>query len=105
MDFILQKDTNKLFFLEVNTMPGQSENSLIPQQVRAAGMDLGAFYNAWLQDALDNANPGKHWAANKAFVGGAIYRAGEESCYYVGARAGCATDGHASADGCSAGAI
>ncbi len=59
MDFIMQKDTNKLFFLEVNTMPGQSENSLIPQQVRAAGMDLGEFYNAWLQDALDNAQPEK----------------------------------------------
>ncbi|RYZ53328.1 MAG: D-alanine--D-alanine ligase, partial [Sphingobacteriales bacterium] len=29
MDFILEAQSNKLFFLEVNTMPGQSENSIV----------------------------------------------------------------------------
>jgi D-alanine-D-alanine ligase len=52
MDFIMQKQTNKLFFLEVNTMPGQSENSIVPQQVRAAGLDLKDFYGALLEDCL-----------------------------------------------------
>ena len=52
MDFILQQPSNKLFFLEVNTMPGQSENSIVPQQVRAAGIDLKAFYGALLEDTL-----------------------------------------------------
>lgn len=52
MDFILQKDTQQLYFLEVNTMPGQSENSLIPQQVRAAGLDLKTFYGALLEEIL-----------------------------------------------------
>src|SRR5207248_4762380 len=32
MDYILQQPSNKLYFLEVNTMPGQSENSIVPQQ-------------------------------------------------------------------------
>ncbi len=53
MDFILQKDTNKLYFLEVNTMPGQSENSIIPQQLKCAGISLFDFYNALLKDTLN----------------------------------------------------
>ncbi len=52
MDFILQKGSKKLYFLEVNTMPGQSENSIIPQQVRVAGMDLKIFYGTLIEDCL-----------------------------------------------------
>lgn len=52
MDFILEAKTNKLFFLEVNTMPGQSENSIVPQQVRAMGMALKTFYGELLEDCL-----------------------------------------------------
>ena len=52
MDFILQQQTNKLFFLEVNTMPGQSENSIVPQQVRASGRTLTDFYGSLLEDCL-----------------------------------------------------
>lgn len=52
IDFILQRDTNKLYFLEVNTMPGQSEASIIPQQVRAAGLDLKLFYGQLLESVL-----------------------------------------------------
>lgn len=52
IDFILQRDTHKLFFLEVNTMPGQSEASIVPQQVRAAGLDLKTFYGDLLADVL-----------------------------------------------------
>ncbi len=52
MDFILQNVTNKLFFLEVNTMPGQSENSIVPQQVRASGRSLRDFYGQILEDCM-----------------------------------------------------
>ncbi|RAJ72825.1 D-alanine-D-alanine ligase [Chitinophaga dinghuensis] len=52
IDFIWDEANNKLFFLEANTMPGQSENSLIPQQVRAAGMTLTDFYGAVLEEAM-----------------------------------------------------
>ncbi len=54
MDFILQRQTNKLFFLEVNTMPGQSENSIVPQQVRASGRTLKDFYGELLEDCIKN---------------------------------------------------
>ncbi len=54
MDFILQRTTNKLFFLEVNTMPGQSENSIVPQQVRASGRSLKDFYGEILEDCMKN---------------------------------------------------
>ena len=52
MDFILQGVTNKLFFLEVNTMPGQSENSIVPQQVRASGLTLKDFYGEIVEDCF-----------------------------------------------------
>jgi D-alanine-D-alanine ligase len=54
MDFILERNSNKLFFLEVNTMPGQSENSIVPQQVRASGRLLSDFYGELLEDCLKN---------------------------------------------------
>jgi D-alanine-D-alanine ligase len=51
IDFILLDDTQDFYFIEVNTTPGQSSASLIPQQVRAAGMDLMEFYG----DLIDGA--------------------------------------------------
>lgn len=56
MDFILQSSSGKLFFLEVNTMPGQSENSIVPQQVKEAGITLKNFYGELLEDCLKNNN-------------------------------------------------
>jgi D-alanine-D-alanine ligase len=53
MDFILERKSNKLFFLEVNTMPGQSEQSIVPQQVIASGRKLDEFYGALLQDCIE----------------------------------------------------
>ncbi len=52
MDFIWEEANNRLFFLEVNTMPGQSENSLVPQQVRAAGKTLQEFYGTLIEECL-----------------------------------------------------
>lgn len=52
VDFILEENTNKLYFLEINTIPGQSENSIVPQQVRAIGMKLTDFYGMLLAEAL-----------------------------------------------------
>ncbi|WP_212003096.1 D-alanine--D-alanine ligase [Chitinophaga sp. HK235] len=52
IDFIYEEATGKLYFLEVNTMPGQSENSLVPQQVRAAGKTLQEFYGALLEECM-----------------------------------------------------
>ena len=40
IDFIYSEDEKKPYMLEVNTIPGQSEASIIPQQVRALGWTL-----------------------------------------------------------------
>jgi D-alanine-D-alanine ligase len=52
IDFILEEETGKLYFLEINTIPGQSENSIVPQQVRADGMTLMAFYGSLIEECL-----------------------------------------------------
>jgi D-alanine-D-alanine ligase len=52
VDFIIEHGTEKIYFLEINTMPGQSEQSIIPQQVRAAGGNLMDFYGQIIEDAL-----------------------------------------------------
>lgn len=54
VDFILEESSNELYVLEINTIPGQSENSLVPQQVRAAGMTLLDFYAALIEESLKN---------------------------------------------------
>jgi D-alanine-D-alanine ligase len=52
IDFICNEADNKPFMLEVNTVPGQSEASVIPQQVRAMGWDLKDFYGAIIEESL-----------------------------------------------------
>jgi D-alanine-D-alanine ligase len=52
VDFILEEATNKLFFLEINTVPGQSEASIVPQQVRAKGMTLVDFYGNLIEECI-----------------------------------------------------
>jgi len=52
IDFILEEGSGKLYFLEINTIPGQSENSIVPQQVRAAGMTLVDFYGQLIEECL-----------------------------------------------------
>ncbi len=49
-DYILSN--GKLFFLEVNTVPGMSRNSIVPQQVRAAGMDLGELFTMIIEESV-----------------------------------------------------
>jgi D-alanine-D-alanine ligase len=39
--------------LEINTVPGQTAESLVPQQVRADGMNLTEFYTELLEEALN----------------------------------------------------
>ncbi|RFZ84181.1 D-alanine--D-alanine ligase [Mucilaginibacter terrenus] len=52
VDFILLEETQEFYFIEINTTPGQSSASLIPQQVRAAGMHLPDFYSELIDSAL-----------------------------------------------------
>ncbi|MDD2791563.1 MAG: D-alanine--D-alanine ligase [Sediminibacterium sp.] len=52
IDFIYDTAQQKPFMLEVNTVPGQSEASVIPQQVKAMGMNLTDFYTAVVEQAF-----------------------------------------------------
>lgn len=54
MDFIYDATIEKPFLLEINTVPGQSEASLVPQQVRAMGWDLKSFYTTLIEEALQS---------------------------------------------------
>ena len=52
IDFIYNEAKGEPFMLEINTVPGQSEASLVPQQLRAFGWTLEAFYSALIEEAL-----------------------------------------------------
>jgi D-alanine-D-alanine ligase len=52
IDFIYNANENKPYMLEINTIPGQSDASVIPQQVRAKGERLEDFYSKLLDEAL-----------------------------------------------------
>ena len=54
MDFIFNEEKGQPFLLEINTIPGQSDASVIPQQVRAKGWNLTDFYTMLVEEALDN---------------------------------------------------
>lgn len=53
IDFIYNEASGKAFMLEINTVPGQSANSIVPQQVRAAGNTLQQFYTSLIEACLD----------------------------------------------------
>jgi D-alanine-D-alanine ligase len=50
-DYILNDD--KLFFLEVNTVPGMSELSIVPQQALKAGISLHELFSEVMTNALN----------------------------------------------------
>ena len=56
IDFIYDEKAAKAYMLEVNTVPGQSEASVIPQQVRAMGWNLTDFYATIVEDAIAKTN-------------------------------------------------
>ena len=50
VDYFLETGTNDFYFIEINTVPGQTETSLISQQVKATGMELKEFYSALIEE-------------------------------------------------------
>lgn len=52
VDFILKG--NKFYFLEINTVPGMSENSIVPKQIREAGYTTPEIYGMLIDDAIKN---------------------------------------------------
>lgn len=52
IDFIYNEETQQPYMLEVNTVPGQSAASIVPQQVRAMGWTLKDFYTALIEECF-----------------------------------------------------
>lgn len=50
VDYIMSGGS--FWFLEVNTVPGMSQASIIPQQARAMGLEPGLLYGKVIQDAI-----------------------------------------------------
>lgn len=51
-DFIWEEGGDNLYFLEVNTMPGQSPGSIVPKQIKAAGLAPGKVYEALIKESF-----------------------------------------------------
>lgn len=52
IDYIISGD--KIYFLEVNTIPDMSEASIISEQCRAAGLSLSDLYTELIEDAIED---------------------------------------------------
>lgn len=53
IDFIYDEQSGNPYMLEINTVPGQSAASLVPQQVVAMGWTLKAFYSALIEECFN----------------------------------------------------
>lgn len=51
-DYIYNEERQRLTFLEVNTIPGQSAESIVPKQARAMGISTAQLYEMIIDDAL-----------------------------------------------------
>ena len=52
IDFIYDASSGFPYMLEINTVPGQSEASIIPQQIKAMGWTLQEFYSALIEECF-----------------------------------------------------
>ena len=51
VDFIVTPE-GRPYLIEINTIPGMSAGSIVPKQVRAAGMTLGELYDLIIADEI-----------------------------------------------------
>ncbi|MFI3305182.1 MAG: D-alanine--D-alanine ligase, partial [Rikenellaceae bacterium] len=49
IDFIVT-ESGEPYLIEINSIPGMSTGSIVPQQIRAAGMTVGEFYDILIED-------------------------------------------------------
>ncbi len=52
IDYFLTHETGDFYFIEINTIPGQTITSFIPQQVAAYGMELKDFYTLIVEESI-----------------------------------------------------
>jgi len=54
IDFILEENSKYPYMLEINTIPGQSDASIVPQQVKAMGWSLKEFYTKLVEECFNH---------------------------------------------------
>lgn len=54
IDFIFEETSGYPYMLEINTIPGQSDASIVPQQVKAMGWSLKEFYTKLLEECFND---------------------------------------------------
>lgn len=52
MDYIFNEKTNKFYFLEVNTIPGMTSESLVPKMLRYDNIDITNLYTDLIESIL-----------------------------------------------------
>lgn len=55
-DFIRSEKNGKFYFLEINTIPGMTVTSLVPQAAKAAGMEFSDFLDKLIKGAMEKNN-------------------------------------------------
>jgi len=53
-DFIWSNDDNKIYFIELNTIPGMTKTSLAPEAAKTAGMEFSQFLDKLIAGAIKN---------------------------------------------------
>ena len=51
IDYIL--NNNKFYFLEINSVPGMTENSLVPKQMRVMGLSIKELFTQIIENAIN----------------------------------------------------
>lgn len=54
LDFILNKEDHQFYFLEINTIPGMSPQSIFPKMLVAAGLTFNDFLTQIIHDGINN---------------------------------------------------
>jgi len=49
---LVEKPTPRFYVLEINTLPGLTKNSLLPQQLKAVGLEFKNFLEHIIQRSL-----------------------------------------------------
>ena len=49
-DFIVDED--KIYFLEINTIPGMANNSLLPKAIQVGGEDFANLLDIWIKSVI-----------------------------------------------------
>ena len=47
-------ESGKVYFLEINPVPGMTKMSLVPAQIRAAGLNISDVFDCLIEEAVSS---------------------------------------------------